>query len=239
MNKIIESWEYTWYVQPLFEVLLLVTFAYVVLKRSKNVSLRLLPVYLGSFILFRAAVYVLSVLVDDSNDHDTFILINSILNYLISLIEFVTIFWFMYHETRSEKLQQAVWILGVIGILIYLFRMAQVFPLIEETGTYLIHRMYLLESGLLFVMGSINLASLFHEETEYDLPTSPAFWIFCGIMICMIGSFPMRIVLHYFFLSQEDVYRLLTSSIYSCYIVLIIMIFQGYRYVSPIKIIKK
>lgn len=231
MTKILDTWRYSWYMQPFFELLLVVTFAYVVANRNRYLSLSPFPYYLGAFIVVRIVLYGLYLWGSDERFEEA----NSFLNYVLSSFEFSTLFWFLYIEARVEKFKVAIWLLGVIGLLGYMFAMALQFSAIPDMGNYLIHRMYLLESGLLIVMGTLYIISLFVEKTRYDLAKMPAFWIFSGLMICAGGGFPIRIVLHFFFETDRDVYRALGATLYSCYILYLVMILKGYRCISSYK----
>lgn len=231
MDQIFQSWRDNYFTEPLLDMLVIITFIVSLRKRKLVPQLKGLPYYLGCFVFLMLASYILSLTAVDTAYPDFFSVSDSFLNYTVSLVEFVSFFYFLHTATAIEKYRLPIRIIGTMGTLFCVFRYTHILTFDKQLGIFFLNSLYSMESGLLLIMSFFCIAYLISSTPIQILPASPDFWVLTGLVIYTIGTLPYKLITNYYTITDPLLFQSFSTIVYFFYIILFLMLLKAYSYV--------
>lgn len=228
MERIIKTWESNYYTEPLLIVMLLLTFWLSVKDRKKHSQLKLLPIYLGSFLLLICLIYYKQVyLFRDISDALSF-KIDRVANYIVTLLEFFCFSFFLFRSSSSSKSKKIILLLTIISTAYSFIILFEILQNKNYRKHDPLHSLYTIELVSLLIGCVLHFVELLKTRQTNNFTFSINFWVFCGLAFYCISTIPITIIGGYIFKSDLNLYETLYSIIYFCYSIFFGMIIRGY-----------
>jgi hypothetical protein len=229
MNEIIAGWKQIWFLQPLAELLMIAAFIVFVSKKRQLGTLKLVPLYLGAFIVFTIVKYVLALIEIHAEDPRLHSFIITFPDFATNVFEFIAFIYFLYHAALSETRKEIIHFGGVFGMIGYLFMYIFVISVESPISVFRINGFYLVGTGTLFLMSLVYLADLYYQKTDLDPHWAANFWTLGGLLFYLAGCISYKIVANYFFVNDPGLYKSLSSIVWLYYCILFILLIQAWR----------
>lgn len=228
MDEIIQDWEKNYYTELWLFIILVVTLIISLKKRSLHPQLKLLPIYLISFLLLNVSGYIHDIFFYQKTYSTFFLTINKIGNYLVTLIEFSTFLYYFYTIIKTTKIKIIIRIVSVCMLLLFSLILIQLLFFTDGSDYSPLHNLYIAESATLFIICFFYFIELFRSPPILKLTNTPNFWISSGLMFYLLGTLPITLITDYIFDTNFFLYENLFSIIYLLYILLFLMIIRAY-----------
>ena len=228
MNEVIKDWERNFYTELIVFIFLFITLYIALKKRNLFPQLKLLPIYLISFILLHLEKYLWSIFFQDRYEFNTYHRIDILSNYVVSLIELFVFLYYFHFIIQTKKLKFA---LGLIGLIIGMFFLLRLFLLLLFTNSLTVtplHNFYVIESLVLLFCCICYFVELFKSPPVLKLTDTFNFWVSSGLLFYLFGTFPITLITNYFFSTSTLLYGNLFTIINIFYILMFLMIVRAY-----------
>lgn len=232
MKNIIEVWRYNYFIQPLLDIVLIVTLILSIKKRNLFDELKLIPFYLSSFILLMFNTYIYYLFLENTRYASFFASIDRYGNYLVSLIEFLTFCYYFYSLARLLILRKAIKIATIICLLLFVIFFFKIINSTKIGGMIILNNLYKVESGFLMALSIIYLFDNLLSSTADNFRT-PSIWIPAGLLAFLCLSMIPTITTSTFFLGNIAEYKEQFAFIYLGYILLFLALIKSYISSKP------
>ena len=228
MEKIVEIWRNNYFIQPILDIVLILTFVISVRKKSNIKELKLLPIYLGSFILLMFNTYFFHLFFINTSLSNFFSSLDRYGNFIVTLFEFITFSYYLYSINDSTLFKRIIKILFSLSISIFAIVLTKLILLDKYKGMNLLNRLYMIESISLLFMSILYLVHYFITD-KFSTSKNIHLPIVKGLTLYLVLTLPITFFTTDFFMSDITLYKNIFAIIYLSYILLFIQIIKGYN----------
>jgi len=228
MNRLIESWESTFYTDVILYVVLFATLFVSISRRKYFPQLRLFPLYLVFFILLTTSSYIRTSL--ETTPYISIMPFRVIISqeYFVALLEYfvfsIFIMKILYTSHFKRIVQASIAVTTIAFTLGYIFT----FNVSSHAKYVMLHYLYLVESALLLLGVVFYYIELFKFSPQSNLLKNPQFWVTSGLTFYLLCTLPITIISPHLLGVDRGLYINMFSMIYTFYIILFLMIIKGY-----------
>jgi hypothetical protein len=228
MNQLIKFWESTYYTAFLCESIIIIAF-FISLKKSKQLpQLKLVPLYLGSFIVYLLLSHSATIFFSNGPYFLLAYRIARIGDFIVTIIEFFTFSYYLYTVLQTNKFKIIIKALSLIAFGMFLFYTIRNLYFLKPIKLHELNVTYIIESSALLLFCFFYFVELFKSPPVGKLLKSPDFWVSSGLMFYLICTFPVTIIANYLVETMPLLYLDLFIVIYIFYILLFLTIIKAY-----------
>jgi hypothetical protein len=228
MIDIIEDWRKNYFTGLGLLISVLFTLYISLKKRTRYPELKLLPIYLISFILLIFIGYIYDTFLYANGKFKNYRRLDIISNYTVTLIELLTFTYYFYFVIKTKKLKILIRTISIVSVTFFSLQILQLFFFTDLLDIRPLHNLYIAESIILLAICFFYFIELFKSPPVSKLTNTPSFWVSSGLMFYLFGTLPITIITDYVFFTDWLLYANLFSIINLFYIILFLMIIRGY-----------
>jgi hypothetical protein len=227
MTRLINFWSINLFIDLLLTIVLFGAFFISFTNRNKHPQLKFLPLYFASFIFLNLFHYIDTVFFEDNASVN----ISWMADYIdatVTLLEFLAFIYLLHCNIQSKEKRLLIKWIAIAGttiMVIVAFTDTLIYSSIRYRSLTFI---YLLESVLLLIPCLFFFYQLFTSPPKLKLIQNADFWAITGLTFYIICTFPISLVLIYFFETDYKMYLQTFIIIYVFYILLFLMIIKSY-----------
>lgn len=229
MKSLIQLWESSFYTDLILFIIAIITFTFSCISKNKLIQLKLIQIYLITFILLFTNSYCYHLSIYNKLSYPSLIKIELTEAYIVSLFEYISFSHFLYAAIQNKKFKRVIKVISIILIFTFLITYVKSTFYVTDFKYQKIHSIYILESSALLIFCSFYFIELFKSLPIFKVTDSPNFWVSSGLMLYLIGTFPITIIMAYIHSTDLSLYRNLYSIIYIFYVLLFLSIIRAYK----------
>lgn len=221
MQELTQTWERSFFTEPLLFVVLLFTLLIALKNRKKHKILRHIPLYICSLITVFISTTANNITLNYSG-------IVSYVDYFFTLIE-ILIFSDIYLQLTKKPLsKKLVVVLNVIFGIFFTYMMFNDHRFSYGISDSTQSKVYTVEGAILLIVCLFYFLELFKEPSNLNLKNEPVFWITTGLLFFMSCTLPYSILENYIHRNYPEFDFQLYSIFYIFYILLFLMVIRAY-----------